>query len=87
MGAPNLVPDNLDNGLSVQVINHLKRLKNQAKLEYDRLCNEVASRQPGSDQAAVKVTSRRPPPREATSNPALKGKSRTHRRKDGGRLR
>ncbi|XP_043197069.1 integrator complex subunit 6-like, partial [Amphibalanus amphitrite] len=74
MGAPNLVPDNLDNGLSVNVINHLKRLKNQAKLEYDRLCNEVAARQPGSDQAAVKVTSRRPPPREATSNPALKDK-------------
>ena len=87
MGAPNLVPDNLDNGLSVNVINHLKRLKNQAKMEYDRLCSEVAARQPGSDQAAVKVTPRRSAPREATSNPALKGGGRQRDGGGGGRRR
>ena len=41
MGAPNLVPDNLDNSLSFQVTNQLKRLKNQAKLEYEKICLEV----------------------------------------------
>ncbi|XP_037075293.1 integrator complex subunit 6-like [Pollicipes pollicipes] len=74
MGAPNLVPDNLDNGLSVNVINHLKRLKNQAKMEYDRLCSEVSARLPGSDQVGIKVTSRKSTRREATSNPALSDK-------------
>lgn len=44
MGAPNLVPDNLDNSLSFQVTNHLKKLKNQAKLEYERICLEVCNR-------------------------------------------
>lgn len=43
MGAPNLVPDNLDNSLSFQVTNHLKKLKNQAKLEYERICLEVCN--------------------------------------------
>ena len=32
----NLVPDNMDNSLSYSVLNYLKRLKNQAKLEYDK---------------------------------------------------
>ena len=41
MGAHNLVPDNLDNCLSFQVSNHLKKLKNQGKIEYDRICAEV----------------------------------------------
>lgn len=31
-----LVPDSCDNSLSYSVLNHLKRLKNQAKIEYDR---------------------------------------------------
>ncbi|XP_063426619.1 integrator complex subunit 6-like [Mytilus trossulus] len=37
MGAPNLVPDNMDNSLSYSVITYLKKLKNQAKMEMDRL--------------------------------------------------
>ncbi|XP_001605799.2 integrator complex subunit 6-B isoform X2 [Nasonia vitripennis] len=50
MGAPaalaqTLIPDNMDNTLSYSVLNYLKRLKNQAKLEFDRLCNEVISKQ------------------------------------------
>lgn len=43
MGAHNLVPDNLDNCLSFQVSNHLKKLKNQGKIEYDRICAEVST--------------------------------------------
>lgn len=50
MGAPaplaqTLIPDNMDNSLSYSVLNYLKRLKNQAKIEFDRLCNEVISKQ------------------------------------------
>ncbi|XP_033331442.1 integrator complex subunit 6 isoform X1 [Megalopta genalis] len=50
MGAPaplaqTLIPDNMDNSLSYSVLNYLKRLKNQAKIEFDRLCNEVLSKQ------------------------------------------
>ncbi|KAA0193037.1 hypothetical protein HAZT_HAZT004906 [Hyalella azteca] len=45
MGAHNLVPDNLDNCLSFQVSNHLKKLKNQGKVEYDRICAEKLKNQ------------------------------------------
>ena len=50
MGAPaalaqTLIPDNMDNSLSYSVMNYLKRLKNQAKVEFERLCNEVISKQ------------------------------------------
>ncbi|XP_012254623.2 integrator complex subunit 6 [Athalia rosae] len=50
MGAPaplaqTLIPDNMDNSLSYSVLNYLKRLKNQAKIEFERLCNEVISKQ------------------------------------------
>ena len=31
MGAPNLVPDNMDNSLSYSVITYLKKLKNQVR--------------------------------------------------------
>jgi integrator complex subunit 6 len=31
-----LIPDSLDNSLSYSVVNYLKRLKNQAKIEYER---------------------------------------------------
>ncbi|XP_071629585.1 integrator complex subunit 6 isoform X1 [Temnothorax longispinosus] len=43
--AQTLIPDNMDNSLSYSVLNYLKRLKNQAKIEFDRLCNEVISKQ------------------------------------------
>ena len=44
MGAHNLLPENADekNYLSFQVINHLRKLKNQGKIEYDRICVEVS---------------------------------------------
>ncbi|XP_005100225.1 integrator complex subunit 6 [Aplysia californica] len=37
MGAPNLVSDNTDHCLSYSVITYLKKLKNQARMEMDRL--------------------------------------------------
>lgn len=61
MGAPTplaqtLIPDNMDNFLSYSVLNYLKRLKNQAKIEFDRLCNEVISKQV-ANASAIKALS------------------------------
>lgn len=49
MGVPNplsqtLIPDSMDNTMSYSVLNYIKRLKNQAKIDFDRLCNDVMSR-------------------------------------------
>ncbi|XP_058808223.1 integrator complex subunit 6 [Phymastichus coffea] len=57
MGAPaalaqTLIPDNMDNTLSYSVLNYLKRLKNTAKMEFDRLCNEVISKQQANKSLA-----------------------------------
>ncbi|XP_046651323.1 integrator complex subunit 6-like isoform X2 [Daphnia pulicaria] len=45
MGATNLastlIPESLDNYLSYSIVNYLKRLKHQAKVEFDRVCSEV----------------------------------------------
>ncbi|CAG9861724.1 unnamed protein product [Phyllotreta striolata] len=43
--AQTLIPENSENGLSFSVSNYLKRLKNQAKVEYDKMCNEIIQRQ------------------------------------------
>ncbi|KFM75737.1 Integrator complex subunit 6-A, partial [Stegodyphus mimosarum] len=37
MGPPNLVHDTMENCLSYNVLNYLKRLKNQAKTEFEKL--------------------------------------------------
>jgi integrator complex subunit 6 len=42
--AQTLIPENSEN-LSYSVSNYLKRLKNQAKSEYERLCSEITLRQ------------------------------------------
>lgn len=42
--AESLIPGNMDNTLSYGVLSYIKKLRNQAKVEYDRLCNEVMSR-------------------------------------------
>ena len=67
MGAPaalaqTLIPDNMDNTLSYSVMTYLKRLKNQAKVEFDRLCNEVISKQVANKSLA-----------NGTSNSVLEG--------------
>ncbi|XP_062585335.1 integrator complex subunit 6-like, partial [Saccostrea cucullata] len=56
MGAPNLVPDNMDNSLSYSVITYLKKLKNQAKIEMDRLIASVGQKVPLHE--GIKVDSR-----------------------------
>lgn len=43
--AQTLIPENAENCLSFSVNNYIKRLKTQAKAEYERLCNEILQRQ------------------------------------------
>ncbi|XP_011298020.1 integrator complex subunit 6 [Fopius arisanus] len=93
MGAPTplaqtLIPDNMDNSLSYTVLNHLKRLKNQAKIEFDRLCNEVISKQVANANASkllvngtssqlsegVRVIPRSPLKKDLVSHPLLQDK-------------
>ncbi|XP_057331097.1 integrator complex subunit 6 [Microplitis mediator] len=93
MGAPaplaqTLIPDNLDNSLSYSVLNYLKRLKNQAKLEFDRLCTEVISKQAANANAnkflvngttstmteGIKVIPRSPLKKDLVSHPLLQDK-------------
>jgi integrator complex subunit 6 len=82
-----LIPDSLDNSLSYSVLNYLKRLKNQAKIEFDRLCNEVGSKPPtlvsgSSGKSAgglsavtegVRVSPRSPLKKDLVSHPLLQG--------------
>ncbi|XP_046568892.1 integrator complex subunit 6-like [Haliotis rubra] len=56
MGAANLVPDNMDNCLSYSVITYLKKLKNQAKIEMDRLIASVGQKPQHNE--GIKVCSR-----------------------------
>ncbi|XP_064638509.1 integrator complex subunit 6-like [Lineus longissimus] len=56
MGTPSLVPDNLDNNLSYSVISYLKKLKNQAKVEYERLVSSVGQKTINAE--GIKVQSR-----------------------------
>lgn len=76
MGAPNLastlVPESLDNNLSYSVVNYLKRLKHQAKVEFDRLCTEVG-RSKSQVIDCVKLIPRSPLRKEFLSNPTLTG--------------
>ena len=55
MGVPNqlaqtLIPEQTENSLSYTIVNYLKRIKSQAKVEFDRLCNEVQTRQAQKQQ-------------------------------------
>ncbi|KAF7287926.1 integrator complex subunit 6 [Rhynchophorus ferrugineus] len=43
--AQTLIPENSENSLSYSVQNYLKRVKNQAKIEHDKLCSEIIQRQ------------------------------------------
>uniref|UniRef100_A0A3B3QWJ6 Integrator complex subunit 6 like n=1 Tax=Paramormyrops kingsleyae TaxID=1676925 RepID=A0A3B3QWJ6_9TELE len=53
MGAPNLISDNIDCGLSYSVISYLKKLSQQAKIESDRLIVSVGKRPP--QEMGIKV--------------------------------
>lgn len=56
MGAPNFIPEQNENCLSYAVVSYLKRLKNQAKMEYDRLVASVGQCPPSCP--GIKVTPR-----------------------------
>ncbi|XP_046383317.1 integrator complex subunit 6 [Ischnura elegans] len=83
--ASNLVPDGTDNSLSYSVLNYLKRLKNQARHEFDKLCSEVAKNRgafvptgasgaaagvPGGPEG-IRLVSRSPLKKELISHPLL----------------
>ncbi|MBN3279699.1 INT6 protein, partial [Polyodon spathula] len=53
MGAPNLISDNMDCGLSYSVISYLKKLSQQAKMESDRLIVSVGKKPP--QETGIKV--------------------------------
>ena len=75
MGAGNLatslIPENMDNSLSYSVLNYLKRLKNQAKQEYDRIVSMTPYKGKfGPD--GIKVIPRSPLKRELLENPSVR---------------
>ncbi|KAL1464461.1 hypothetical protein WDU94_004109 [Cyamophila willieti] len=84
MGMPtavsqSLIPDSMDNSLSYSVLNYLKRMKIQAKNEFDRLCNEVSTKQNSNNKnpiaaESIRVMSRSPLKRDLISNPTLQDK-------------
>ncbi|XP_037543082.1 integrator complex subunit 6 [Nematolebias whitei] len=46
MGAPNLLADNMEYGLSYSVVSYLKKLSQQTKIEYDRLIASIGKKPP-----------------------------------------
>ncbi|GBM98062.1 Integrator complex subunit 6 [Araneus ventricosus] len=60
MGAPNLVPDTMENCLSYSVLNYLKRLKNQAKTEFEKLISTVGTKKNMSEGIRVNPAPQRP---------------------------
>lgn len=57
MAVPNLVPDTMDTCLSFVVLNYLKRVKNQAKIEFERLVLQVGKVQIHNHLDSIKLTS------------------------------
>ncbi|KFO81938.1 Integrator complex subunit 6 [Cuculus canorus] len=56
MGAPNLIADNVEYGLSYSVISYLKKLSQQAKIESDRVIGSVGKKV--AQETGIKVRSR-----------------------------
>jgi integrator complex subunit 6 len=77
-----LMPENMENGLSYSVMNYLKRLKNQAKLEYDKLCADVGKlKQPGATNVileGIRVQARSQIKKELVTHPLLQGFLKNH---------
>lgn len=48
-----LMPDSQDNSLSFSVLNYLKRLKNQAKVEFEKLCADVINKSSSNNTQKV----------------------------------
>ncbi|XP_069826082.1 integrator complex subunit 6 [Dendropsophus ebraccatus] len=53
MGAPNLIPENLEYGLSYSVVSYLKKLSQQAKMESDRVISSIGKKCP--QETGIKV--------------------------------
>ena len=49
------VPDNMDNCLSYSVVSYLKKLKNQAKLEYEKMVASVGIKSSAVDAVPIRV--------------------------------
>lgn len=59
MGAPNLISDNLDCGLSYSIISYLKKLSQQTKMESERIISSVGKKVPQETGIKVKNNSTR----------------------------
>ncbi|XP_075692046.1 integrator complex subunit 6-like isoform X2 [Rhinoderma darwinii] len=59
MGAPNLISDNLDCGLSYSIISYLKKLSQQTKMESERIITSVGKKVPQETGIKVKNNSTR----------------------------
>ncbi|KAE8627178.1 hypothetical protein XENTR_v10006897 [Xenopus tropicalis] len=55
MGAPNLMPDSMEYGLSYSVVSYLKKLSQQAKIESDRVIGLIGKKFP--QETGIKVRS------------------------------
>uniref|UniRef100_A0A3Q3IGN1 VWFA domain-containing protein n=1 Tax=Monopterus albus TaxID=43700 RepID=A0A3Q3IGN1_MONAL len=54
MGAPNLLAENMEYGLSYSVVSYLKKLSQQSKIEYDRLIASVGKKPPSETGIQVR---------------------------------
>lgn len=83
--AQTLIPDNAENSLNNSLLNYLKRLKSQAKTEFDKLCNDVLSKQNSSSKLStgnnenVLITVRSIIKKDILSHPLLQDKFPTQR--------
>ncbi|XP_026493645.1 integrator complex subunit 6 [Vanessa tameamea] len=73
-----LIPDTQDNSLSFSVLNYLKRLKNQAKIEFEKLCADVINKaSSGNTQKvaeSIRVMPRSSLKKDLTTHPCLQDK-------------
>ncbi len=78
MGAGNLanslIPETMDNCLSYSVLNYLKRLKNQAKLEFDKTLSSSSQGKNPRQADGIKVLARSPLKRDLLMNHLIKDK-------------
>ncbi|XP_075971454.1 integrator complex subunit 6 isoform X3 [Anticarsia gemmatalis] len=73
-----LIPDSQDNSLSFSVLNYLKRLKNQAKVEFEKLCADVINKSSSNNNQkateSVRVMPRSALRKDLTTHPCLQDK-------------
>ncbi|XP_033097215.1 integrator complex subunit 6-like [Anneissia japonica] len=57
LGTPNLIPDNVENCLSYSVVNYMKKLKQQSKIEAERMASLIPKKRSHRD-LSIKVLQR-----------------------------